>query len=65
MVTGFSLDLQQGWETLYDFGQTRRSAPTEIDEYKFYAENELWCHRGYKPLLHDRRSGDLPALVKN
>jgi hypothetical protein len=28
------------------------------------SKNKLRCHRGYKPLLHDRRSGDLPALLK-
>jgi hypothetical protein len=56
--------MELGWGTLHDFGQTLRSAPAEIAEYKFYAENKLRCHRGYKPLLHTCRSGDLPALVK-
>jgi hypothetical protein len=64
MVIDFSVYMQLGWGITARFGQTRRSAPTEIAEYKFYAENEKGCHRGYKPLLHVRRSGDLPALVK-
>jgi hypothetical protein len=40
MITDFSLYMEQGWGALHVFGRPQGTAPTEIAEYKFYAENK-------------------------
>jgi hypothetical protein len=61
MDTDFFLYIKLRRGTLQALGRHAGLPLLKLLNISLYAENESGCHRGYKPLLHGRRSGDLPS----